>query len=81
MLHGASEVDEPITITDYDPRWPALFASERDRVMSALGDVVTRIEHFGSTAASARVHSLEALGYENFGEIFIPGRLYLRRVA
>jgi GrpB-like predicted nucleotidyltransferase (UPF0157 family) len=29
--------------------------------------------------ASSRIPALEALGYENFGEIFIPGRVYLRR--
>lgn len=32
-------------------------------------------------AASERVPALEALGYENFGEIFVPGRIYLRRRA
>jgi GrpB-like predicted nucleotidyltransferase (UPF0157 family) len=100
MIRNVSEVDEPISIADYDPLWPELFAAERDRVLSAMGDTVTRIEHFGSTAiagmagkpivdllvgvrdlqeASAGVPALEALGYENFGEIFIPGRLYLRR--
>jgi GrpB-like predicted nucleotidyltransferase (UPF0157 family) len=100
MIHGASEVDEPITITAYDPAWPALFAAERDRVERALGEIVTRVEHFGSTAvpgmagkpivdllvgvrdlaeAAGRAAALEAIGYENFGEIFLPGRLYLRR--
>jgi GrpB-like predicted nucleotidyltransferase (UPF0157 family) len=100
MSSAADDVDEPITITEYDPSWPALFTSERDRVAGALGEIVTSIEHFGSTAvpgmagkpvvdllvgvkdlrvASGRVSSLEALGYENFGEIFIPGRVYLRR--
>lgn len=96
----SSDVDEPITIVDYDAAWPVHFAEERRRVENALGDVVTRVEHFGSTAvygmagkpivdllvgvrdlthAARRMSSLEALGYENFGEIFIPGRLYLRR--
>lgn len=100
MHSTPGNVDEPITITAYDPSWPALFAAERTRIVDALGDVVTRVEHFGSTAvpgmagkpvvdllvgvadlhaASARIPSLEALGYENFGEIFIPGRIYLRR--
>ena len=94
------QVDEPITITNYDPAWPVLFEAERERVAKALGDVATRIEHFGSTAvpgmagkpivdllvgvrdlpsASSRITALEGIGYENFGEIFIPGRLYLRR--
>jgi GrpB-like predicted nucleotidyltransferase (UPF0157 family) len=100
MEPPSSDVDEPITIVDYDTAWPALFAEEKGRVENALGDMVTRVEHFGSTAvygmagkpivdllvgvrdlthAASRMSSLEGLGYENFGEIFIPGRLYLRR--
>jgi GrpB-like predicted nucleotidyltransferase (UPF0157 family) len=100
MMRDASEVDEPITMTAYDPLWPALFELESARVMRALGGIATRVEHFGSTAVSGmagkpiidllvgvqelqkaadRVELLAALGYENFGEIFIPGRLYLRR--
>jgi GrpB-like predicted nucleotidyltransferase (UPF0157 family) len=33
----------------YDPRWPLLFARERDRVVASL-PVVVVVEHFGSTA-------------------------------
>jgi GrpB-like predicted nucleotidyltransferase (UPF0157 family) len=100
MERARAEIDEAITIEDYDPAWPILFEQERHRVASSLGNVVTRVEHFGSTAvpgmagkpivdvlvgvndlalASSRIASLEALGYENFGEVFIPGRVYLRR--
>jgi GrpB-like predicted nucleotidyltransferase (UPF0157 family) len=100
MKTAPGGIDEEITVGPYDPSWPALFAAEAPRVADALGDVVTRIEHFGSTAvpgmdgkpvvdllvgvrdlqaAAAGVSPLEALGYENFGEIFIRGRLYLRR--
>lgn len=95
-----TDIDEPIVIVEYDPFWPTLFASERDRIRPALGDLITRIEHFGSTAvpgmagkpiidllvgvrsfaaASEPVGRLEALRYESLGEIFIPGRIYLRR--
>lgn len=94
------DVDEPILVVDYDPEWPLLFETERDRIRGALGSVATSIEHFGSTAvpgmsgkpiidllvgvadlpaASTRIPPLEALGYENFGEIFFAGRIYLRR--
>jgi GrpB-like predicted nucleotidyltransferase (UPF0157 family) len=38
-----------ILVADYDPRWPAAFAAERDRIAAALGDDVA-IEHIGSTA-------------------------------
>jgi len=39
-----------ITISDYDPTWPAQFEQERTRIHSALGSIVTTIEHVGSTA-------------------------------
>jgi GrpB-like predicted nucleotidyltransferase (UPF0157 family) len=39
-----------ITISDYDPTWPAQFEQERTRLHAALGSIVTTIEHVGSTA-------------------------------
>jgi GrpB-like predicted nucleotidyltransferase (UPF0157 family) len=96
----SSEVDEPITLVEADPRWPALYLAEAERVRGVIGDVATRIEHVGSTAVpglggkpivdllvgvraldegKAAALRLVAIGYENFGEVFIPGRLYLRR--
>jgi GrpB-like predicted nucleotidyltransferase (UPF0157 family) len=39
-----------VEIRDYDPRWPAIFAGERDRLLAALAPAVTRIEHVGSTS-------------------------------
>ena len=47
---GIANVDEPIVISDYDPIWLTLFTEEQRRVQTALGEIVTRIEHFGSTA-------------------------------
>jgi GrpB-like predicted nucleotidyltransferase (UPF0157 family) len=42
---------DEILITEYDPRWPGLFTQEATCVRSVLpADLVTRIEHFGSTA-------------------------------
>lgn len=42
---------EEIGIVDYDPGWPALFARERDHLLSCLPEnLIVRIEHFGSTA-------------------------------
>lgn len=41
---------EPVVIVEYDPEWPARFERERERVAAALGDLVERIEHVGSTA-------------------------------
>ena len=37
-----------IEIADYDPRWPATFASLRDRIAPLLPDAT--IEHVGSTS-------------------------------
>lgn len=39
-----------IEIVDYDPSWPAVFATLRDRVGGALPGLARRIEHVGSTA-------------------------------
>lgn len=94
------DIDEPITLSDYDAAWPALYEAEQSRVRTALGSVVLATEHFGSTAVPGmtgkpivdilvgvrdlaeverHIPALEALGYENFGEVFFRGRLYLRR--
>lgn len=42
--------DAPVTLVDYDPAWPALFAREEARIRGALGDSVMRLEHTGSTS-------------------------------
>jgi len=42
---------EDVAVVPYDPRWPALFAAERDELRACLpAALVGRIEHFGSTA-------------------------------
>ncbi|EGK09629.1 hypothetical protein HMPREF9374_2912 [Desmospora sp. 8437] len=40
----------PITLVEYDPRWPELFDREADRVRSILGNKALRVEHVGSTS-------------------------------
>jgi GrpB-like predicted nucleotidyltransferase (UPF0157 family) len=42
--------DPAIRIVPYDPAWPALAAAELGRITQAVGDVVARVEHVGSTA-------------------------------
>lgn len=42
----------PITLAEYDPSWPRLFAREAARVRAVLGDIALRIEHVGSTSVS-----------------------------
>ena len=44
-----------ISIVDYDPQWPELFAREADRIRAVLGSRVLRIEHTGSTAVPGLV--------------------------
>jgi len=42
---------EEVAIVPYDPRWPELFEEERRHLLSCLpGNLIRRIEHFGSTA-------------------------------
>lgn len=40
----------PVVVVDYDPEWPRRFQVERDRILTAIGDWTTAIEHVGSTA-------------------------------
>ena len=43
--------DAAIEVVDYDPRWPALFEAERQRLQQALAPwLAGRVEHIGSTA-------------------------------
>ena len=49
IIRAERRADDLVTIHDYDPRWPALFAAERAEIARALGDVLA-IEHMGSTA-------------------------------
>ena len=42
--------DAPVTLVDYDPAWPDMYAREAARVRAALGDRVLLLEHTGSTA-------------------------------
>jgi GrpB-like predicted nucleotidyltransferase (UPF0157 family) len=47
---GVKRHDAPITVVDYDPEWPALYAREEARIRSILGDRVIEIHHTGSTS-------------------------------
>jgi GrpB-like predicted nucleotidyltransferase (UPF0157 family) len=43
-------VPPPIEIVDYDPIWPEIYEREGASIEAALGDLIERIEHTGSTA-------------------------------
>jgi GrpB protein len=45
-----AEVTAPITVSPYDPEWPAMYAREAARIRSALGARVLAVDHVGSTA-------------------------------
>ena len=52
----ARVVKEEVAIAPYDPRWPELFERERRHLLACLPEgLVTRIEHFGSTAVPGLV--------------------------
>ena len=42
--------DAPVTLAEYDPRWPATFEIEAERIRATLGDQLVRLEHTGSTS-------------------------------
>jgi GrpB-like predicted nucleotidyltransferase (UPF0157 family) len=48
-------LDGPVSLDDYDPRWPERFAREEERIRRALGDRVLRLEHVGSTSVPGLV--------------------------
>ena len=43
-------LDAPITLIEYDPAWPSLYARESARIRTTLGDRVLLLEHVGSTS-------------------------------
>jgi GrpB-like predicted nucleotidyltransferase (UPF0157 family) len=43
-------LDAQVTLVDYDPEWPRLFAREESRIRGALGVSVLLLEHCGSTS-------------------------------
>jgi GrpB-like predicted nucleotidyltransferase (UPF0157 family) len=45
-----AEVTRPITISPYDPSWPACYRREETRIRAALGSRALAVEHVGSTA-------------------------------
>lgn len=47
--------DAPITLIDYDPRWPELFTREARRIRETLGERAVMIEHVGSTSVPGLV--------------------------
>lgn len=40
----------PITLLEYDSRWPELYAREANRIRTVLGNKALQVEHVGSTS-------------------------------
>lgn len=49
-IEAPPKLTAPITLVEYDPAWPDLFAREEARIRSILGERVVRLEHTGSTS-------------------------------
>lgn len=67
----------PITLADYDPAWPVLFAREAARIRAALGARAVRVEHVGSTsvpglAAKPIIDVLLAVPDSSDEESYVP---------
>ena len=43
-------MSKPVIVCPYDPRWPEAFARIRQELEAALGELITAIEHVGSTS-------------------------------
>ncbi len=48
--YSIEDAQVTVVIADYDPQWPAHFAALASAVAAALGPLLIRIEHIGSTA-------------------------------
>ncbi|HWV23566.1 MAG TPA: GrpB family protein [Thermomicrobiales bacterium] len=49
-VNTLTQVNGQVTIVDYDPAWPEMYAREEARIRETLGDRAVLIEHIGSTA-------------------------------
>jgi GrpB-like predicted nucleotidyltransferase (UPF0157 family) len=49
-LQPPLRTDGPVRLVDPDPEWAAQYARQEQRIRSALGPRVVRVEHVGSTA-------------------------------
>ncbi|WP_437336199.1 GrpB family protein [Sorangium sp. So ce394] len=50
LSRNDDDIDEPIKVVDYDPRWPIWYTLDADELSNALGDRVREVQHFGSTS-------------------------------
>jgi GrpB-like predicted nucleotidyltransferase (UPF0157 family) len=70
-------LDGPITLVEYDPVWPELYAQEAGRIAAALGDRALLVEHVGSTsvpglAAKPRIDIVLAVDDSSDEQGYVP---------
>ena len=70
-------LDGPVTLEEYDARWPERFADEERRIRGALGDSALRLEHVGSTSvpgliAKPRIDMLFVVSDPAAEETYVP---------
>ncbi|MCP4404306.1 MAG: GrpB family protein, partial [bacterium] len=44
------DIHAPVELVEYDPRWPDMFAREKELILQKLSGLVLMVEHIGSTA-------------------------------
>ena len=49
-MQVAKVMTRPVVIVNYDPKWPKLFEKEKKLILGAIGHIIIRIEHIGSTS-------------------------------
>lgn len=45
-----TELAAPVSVSDYDPRWPVAYAAHETAIRTALGPAALAVSHVGSTA-------------------------------
>ncbi|KAJ1999170.1 hypothetical protein GGI04_004687 [Coemansia thaxteri] len=50
QLSNTNSYVDPMEVVEYNPSWATMFASERDRITSAIGEHIISVEHIGSTS-------------------------------
>src|SRR5207253_2354597 len=68
-----------IEIKEYDPRWPEVFAIERERLATALGVFAADIQHIGSTSVAipTRLTSMRSSSATWLG-LFTPTTVHIK---
>jgi GrpB-like predicted nucleotidyltransferase (UPF0157 family) len=76
MSGRGANVSNSIVIAEYDPHWPEYYRTESERLIKALGDLLVRIEHIGSTsvpglAAKPRIDIMPGVANEDVLDLAI----------